>query len=129
MADVPTDSGRPTFPSNRPAWADLVYAPPSYPSHDYTGMGIVVPIYVGGDFVGYLSRKGDAVGWAATAPPDTPEGVVRILVNNALMAGAANDVPLDETWEAILQANEYGQRQERDLSTIWPEVSPHLPTR
>jgi hypothetical protein len=80
----------------------LTYAPPAYPQHRYEGLGTIVRILAANEFVGHLTRQGDAVGWDASAPPDTDAGIVRRMISERLREGAATGRPLDDVFYEIL---------------------------
>jgi hypothetical protein len=84
---------------------DVSYAPPAYPQHDYRGLGLVVPVRVGGVLVGHLTRQGDRIGWySAPCPPGSEADATRRAVGDALREGAARRRPLYEVWDTLVAA-------------------------
>ncbi|OZV74776.1 hypothetical protein CA850_29810 [Micromonospora echinospora] len=83
--------------------ADLVFAPPRYPAHDYTGPGEIVTVRLGREVVGYLTRKGwDGVGWLPRPGLTEDADIVRVLVYDILRDAAAEGRPLVEAWAEVL---------------------------
>lgn len=85
---------------------ELAYAPPRYPSHDYSGEGTIVVLRsdVGpAGVVGWLTRQGDAVGFLPRGGLDNAGTAVRIYVQDALREGAFAEVPLEVVWDGLLE--------------------------
>lgn len=107
--------------------ADLVYAPPQYPSHNYEGRGRCWTIYAGSEQypVGHLTitpadpaSEPEAVGWDAAPPADTPEQAVSDVVFGILRDYAAQGRPLSEAVAEVLTRVQWGWPEDIDLATL-----------
>ncbi|MEU4568671.1 hypothetical protein [Micromonospora sp. NPDC023956] len=88
----------------------MEYAPKAYPTHDYTGQGVIYTIRLGDEVVGFLSRKVDD--WSALGflprPGLSPDAdTVRLMVYEILARYAAEDRPLVDAFAKVLDSTKH----------------------
>ncbi|MFE9956174.1 hypothetical protein [Micromonospora sp. NPDC005299] len=94
----------------RPQPADLVYAPPSYPSHDYKGEGEIFTIRLGDEIVGHLTRKvGDwtALGFLPRPSLSADADIIRVMVYDILRQFARDGRPMVDAWAEVLNYTQH----------------------
>ncbi|MGR6316501.1 hypothetical protein Q2K19_10550 [Micromonospora soli] len=92
----------------RPQPAELVYAPPAYPSHDYRGEGEIFTIRLGREVVGHLTRKDwTAIGWLPRPGLSEEAGIVREIVEDILRDFAAEGRPMVDAWAEVLNYTQH----------------------
>lgn len=121
-----TDPPQRTAPANRPAYATFVWAPPNYPSPDYDEPGTAIAVLYLDDVVGYLVRQEpDKMAWCSVAPPDSIEGLIRQEVRETIWRCAADEVPILDAWEQVMQEQEHGNLEDLDrLDEVWDRLIP-----
>ncbi|GAB1641757.1 hypothetical protein [Krasilnikovia sp. MM14-A1259] len=95
---------------HRPLPMSLTYAPPAYPSHDYTGQGEIYTIRLGDEVVGFLSHKvGDYehVGFLPRRGLSEDADTVRLIVYDLLRQYAADGRPMVDAFARILDVTQH----------------------
>ena len=122
-----------------PAEAALVYAPPMYPTHDYTGQGACWTLGFPGDPVAGILTTTPALGpvervcfSTGVLGRDTMEGLIATLVFTRLREGARDGVPVQKAVREILdttplQAEYCGLVDLATLAGHDPLLPPTLP--
>ncbi|MCO1616775.1 hypothetical protein M8C11_18845 [Micromonospora sp. CPM1] len=90
--------------------ADLVYAPPAYPSHDYRGEGEIITIRCVGQVVGHMTRKdGDwtAIGWLPQPGLSEEAEIVREIVEDILRRFARDGRPMVDALAEVLNKTQH----------------------
>jgi hypothetical protein len=105
----------------KPQPAGLVFAPPAYPTHDYTGQGVIYTIRAGREVVGFLSRKDfdwTALGFIAR-PGLSPEAdIVRQMVHDILREFAAAGRPMVDAFAEVLNSTQHDAPVEAPLDGL-----------
>lgn len=108
----------------RPQPADLVYAPPAYPAHGYTGQGRCWTVTTPTDApVGHLTVQPvtgppEAVGWDAAPPKGTTEAAISDVLWGVLRYGAAQHRALPDAIADILATVQTRPLEVIDLTSL-----------
>ncbi|BCJ41667.1 hypothetical protein GCM10010168_53350 [Actinoplanes ianthinogenes] len=93
----------------RPSPASLAAAPLAYPSHDYSGEGVIYTVRLGEETVGFLSHKtGDYERVGFLPRPDLSDNAdtVRVMVYDILRRYAADGRPMVDAFAHILDVTQ-----------------------
>lgn len=94
--------------SFRASPAHLAYAPPAYPSHDYTGEGEIFTIRCAGEVVGHLTRKDwQSIGWLPRPGLSEEAGIVREIVEDILRQFARDGRPMVDALAKVLNMTQH----------------------
>lgn len=88
----------------------LAFAPAAYPSHDYSGEGVIYTIRAAGEVVGFLSHKtGDyeRVGFLPRPGLSEDADTVRLIVYDILREYARDGRPMVDAFARILDVTQH----------------------